>query len=136
MCLSYEVKFKSFNTVPHVTSQEPLLKVITSRTYREPLGEQCKNQRFNDEIVFRKQQSLHYISIPVFYMRNKYFKVLNGNFLRTSTGPSCGTPCGPNDWTFQGCLWDVVQTSPLNLTLKHLELTLTGCVRLTSEQQL
>ena len=40
------------------------------------------------------------MSIPVFYKKKKYSKVLNGHVLRNSTGPSCETSEGPTDWTF------------------------------------
>ena len=37
------------------------------------------------------------MSILVFYRKSKYSKVLNGDVHGTTTGPSCGTPRGPND---------------------------------------
>ena len=37
------------------------------------------------------------MSILVFYRKSKYSKVLNGDVHGTTTGPSCGTPQGPND---------------------------------------
>ena len=40
------------------------------------------------------------VSIPAFYRKNKYSKVLNGDLYGTYTGPSCGTSCEPNDGTF------------------------------------
>ena len=40
------------------------------------------------------------MSIPVFYKKKKYSKVLNGDVLGTFTGPSCETSEGPTDGTF------------------------------------
>ena len=40
------------------------------------------------------------MSIPVFYKKKKYSKVLNGDVLGTSTGSSCETSEGPTDGTF------------------------------------
>ena len=40
------------------------------------------------------------VSIPAFYRKNKYSKVLNGDLYETYTGSSCGTSCEPNDGTF------------------------------------
>ena len=53
-----------------------------------------------------------------FYWKNKYSKVLNGDVHGTSTGPSCGT--------FGGRSRDVGHICFLNLTEKHIKLTLTG----------
>ena len=49
------------------------------------------------------QYSLFYTTITVFYWKNKYSKVVNGDVHGTSTGRSCRTSRGPND----GRLWDV-----------------------------
>ena len=36
----------------------------------------------------------------VFYRKNKYSKVLNGDVHGSSTGPSCGKSWGTNDGSF------------------------------------
>ena len=41
-------------------------------------------------------------SVTVFYWKNKYGKVLNGDVYGKSTGPSCSTSRGPDDETFWG----------------------------------
>ena len=71
------------------------------------------------------QQSLFYTSITVFYWKNKYSKVLNGDVHGTSTGPSCGTSRGPNDGTVSGRPREIVHTCFLNPTQNHIKLTLT-----------
>ena len=48
------------------------------------------------------QESLFYTSIAVFYWKNKYLKVLNGDVHETSTGLSCRTSRGPNDGMLLG----------------------------------
>ena len=66
------------------TSPEDPLKVLTSGTYRGPSGDPYLN---------------YYIIISVFYRKNKYSKVLDGDVHGTCTGSSCGTSRGPNDGT-------------------------------------
>ena len=46
------------------------------------------------------QLFLFYTTVTVFYWKNKYSKVVNGNVHGTSTRPSCRTSQGPNDGTF------------------------------------
>ena len=48
------------------------------------------------------QWLLLYTSVAVFYWKNKYAKVLNGDVHETPTGPSWGTSRGPDDGTFWG----------------------------------
>ena len=130
--LSKVVRYKSAaGTRRAKTSLVGPLKVLTSGTYRGPSGEsQGTNTKMkkkkNEKIVFQKQQSLLYISIPVFYRKNKYSNVLNGGVHGTSTGTSCRTSREPNDGTFQGRPRDVGQTCFLSSTHKHIKLTLTG----------
>ena len=86
------------------TSPEDPLQVLTSGTYRGPSGDsQGTNTKTDDlmkNLFFRSNSPCIYISIPVFYRKNKYSKVLNGDVHGTSAGPSCGTSRGPNDRTF------------------------------------
>ena len=123
------------------TSPEGPLKVLMSRTYRRPSeGSQGTNTKIDDLIKlmiddFQKQQSQYYISIPAFYRKNKYSKVINGNIQGTSTGPSYETPWVPNDGTLQGRQQDVGQTYFLDSTNKHIKLTLSGYSRLCNEWQ-
>ena len=122
------------------TSPETPLKVLTSGTYRG-LSEDSKRTntkiyglQSNNKIVFYKQQSLHYVLIPVFYRKKKKnSNVLNGNFHETSTGSSCGTSRAPYNGTFQGHLRSVGQTCFLNPTHKHIKRTLTGYSRLFTD---
>ena len=79
------------------------------------------------------QWSLFYTFITVFYWKNKYSKVLNGDVDGTSMGPSCWTFWGPSDGTFWGRPQDIGHTCFLNPTQKHIKLTLTGYSRLYSE---
>ena len=114
------------------------LKVLTSETYRGPSGDsQETNTKIYDLLI-----KLHFRSnspcikfIPVFYRKNKYSNVVNGDVRQTSTGNSCGTSRGPNFATFQGCPRGVSQTCFLNSIHKHIKLTLTGYSRLYSEWQ-
>ena len=62
----------------------------------------------------------------VFYWKNRYLKVLNGNVHGTSTERSWGTFWGLNDRTFSGRPWDIGHAYFLNSTQKHIKLTLTG----------
>ena len=66
------------------------------------------------------QWLLLYTSVTVFYWKNKYAKVLNGDVHGTSTGPSCRTSQAPDDGTFWGRPRDVGHTCFLNPTQKHL----------------
>ena len=79
------------------------------------------------------QQSLFYTSVTVFYWKNKYAKVLNGDVHGASTGPSCGTTRVPDDGTFWGRPRDVGLICFLNSTQKHIKLILTGYSRLYSK---
>ena len=72
------------------------------------------------------QWLLFYTSVTVFYWKNKYAKVLNGDVYGTPTGPSCGTSQGPNDGTFWERPRDVGHTCVLDLTQRDIKLTLTG----------
>ena len=72
------------------------------------------------------QQSLFYTPVTVFYWKNKYSKVLNGDAHGTTTRPSCGTSQGPNDRTFWERPEDVGRRGFLNSTQKPIKLTLTG----------
>ena len=76
------------------------------------------------------QSFLYYTSIPVFYRKNKYSKVVNEDIRGTSTGPSCRTSQGPNDGTFRGHPQDVGHISFLNSSHKHMKLVFTGYSRL------
>ena len=58
------------------------------------------------------QWLLLYTSVTVFYWKNKYAKVLNGDVHGTSTGP--------DDGTFWGRPRDVGHTCFLNSTQKHI----------------
>ena len=80
------------------------------------------------------QLSLLYTSITVFYSKNKFSKVLNGDVHRTSTGPSCETSWRPNGGTFRGRPRDVSHKCFLNPTQKHIKLTLT--VNCSSEKSI
>ena len=120
-------------------STEGPLKVLTSGTYRgcskDSQGTNTKvyGLRFIDKFVFEKQQSFYYICTPVFYKKNKYSNVLNGDVCKMSTGSSCGTSDGPNNGTFQGYPRYVGQTCFLNSTRKHIKLTLAGYSKLYSK---
>ena len=76
---------------------------------------------------------MFYTSIAVFYWKNKYSKVVNGDVHGPSRGPSCGMSWGSNDGTFWGCPRDVDHTCFLNSTQKHIKLTLKGHSRLYIE---
>ena len=123
------------------TSLEGSLKVLMSRTYRRHSeGSQGTNKKIDDLMKlmiddFQKQQSSYYVSIPVFYRKNKYSKVINGNVHGTSTGPSYETSWGPNDGTLQGLQQDAGQTYFLDSSNKHIKLNLTGYSRLCNEWQ-
>ena len=86
------------------TSPEGSLKVLLSGTYRGPSGDsQGTNTKIDDfmkKLFFSSNSSLYYISVSLFYSKNKYSKALNGEVHGTSTGPSCRTSLGPNDGTF------------------------------------
>ena len=68
-------------------------------------------------------------------MEKQIFRRSKWGLHGTSTGPSCGTSWEPNDGTFWGRPRDVGHTGFLNLTHKHIKLTLTGYSRLYSELQ-
>ena len=60
---------------------------------------------------------------PVFYRKNKYSKVLNGDVCGTSTEPSCATSQGTNYGTLWGRSRDVRRSCFINSTRKHINLT-------------
>ena len=77
-----------------------------------------------------------HLFLAVFYGKNKYSKVLNGDVHGTSMGPSCGTfRRRTNDGTFWERPQDGGHTCFVNSTQKHIELTssLTGYSRLHGE---
>ena len=81
------------------TSPEGPLKVLTSGTYRGPSRDQYENWWFNEKKCFLEAIILVLYMYSCFYWKNKYSKVLNRDVHRTSTGPSYGTPRGPNNGT-------------------------------------
>ena len=64
---------------------------------------------------------MYYISIPVFYARNKYGPKLTQ--IWTKMGTSAGRPRDP----VEGRSRDNGQSISLNSTLKHIELTFKVC---------
>ena len=86
------------------TSPEDPLKVLTSGTYRGPSGEShgtnTKIDDFVKKLFFRSNSSCITYLFLLFYRKNKYLKVLNGNVHGTSARPSCGTSLGLNYGTF------------------------------------
>ena len=82
---------------------------------------------FSDVIILASQSS------TVFCWKNKYSEVLNGDVHGTSTGSRCETSWGKNYGTFLELPRDVGHTSFLNLTQKHIKLTLTGYSSIYSE---
>ena len=66
------------------------------------------------------QWLLLYTFVTVFYWKNKYAKILNGDVYGTSTGPSCRTSPGQNDGTFWGRPRDVGHACFLDSTQKHI----------------
>ena len=79
------------------------------------------------------REFLFYTSIFIFYWKNKYSKVLNGDVYWKSTGRICGMSQGSNDGTFCDHPRDVGRTRFANSFQKHIKLTLTGYSRLYSE---
>ena len=112
------------------TSPEGPLKVVTSGTYRgpsgDPQGTNIKNDNLVKKLFFRSNSSCITYLFLFFYRNNKFSKVLNGDFHRTSTGPNCRTCRGLYDGTFQRRPRDVCQTCFLNSTYKYIKLTLKG----------
>ena len=53
--------------------------------------------------VLFKCNGYYFTHVTVFYWKNKYAKVLNGDVHGTSMGPSCETFQGPKDGMFWGC---------------------------------
>ena len=120
------------------TSLEGLLNVVTSETSKGPsedsLGTNTKIDNLMKKNVFRCNSPCFTHFSCSFYWKNKYSEDLNGDVHGTYTGPSCRTSRGTNDAT-----GDVRGTSVidvfLNSTHKHIELTLTGYSKLSSELQ-
>ena len=85
------------------TSPESSLSVLMPGTYRGPSGDSQGTNTKTDDLMkkmFFRSNFLHCISIPAFYRKNKYSKVLNGEVQGMSTGPSCGTSWGTIDGMF------------------------------------
>ena len=72
-------------------------------TFRRLSGRQYKNC-FSEVTVL----ALH--GCFIFYRKNKYSKVINGDAHGTSMAPNSVTSREPNDGSFYGCPWDVHQT--------------------------
>ena len=85
-------------------SPKSSLKVLTSRTYKEPSGDSLgTNTKIDDlmkKLFFRSNSPYITYLFRVFHRKNKYSKVLNGNVHGTSTEPCCKTSMGPNDGMF------------------------------------
>ena len=76
-----------------------------------PRGVSTSNRWRIDEDV---SIGLFYTSVIVFYWKNKYLKVLNGNVHGTSTGHSCVMSPGQNDGAFWGRPQEVRGTSVMD----------------------
>ena len=90
--LSKVVRYKSAagtrrpEDVPCRSRKGPNVRYLQG-TFRRVSGDQYKNEK----------KKKNYVSIPVFYRKNKYSNVLNGGVHGTSTGTSCSTSREPND---------------------------------------
>ena len=73
-----------------------------------------------NKVFFRCNSFCLIHPLLLFTGKDKYAKVLNGDVHGTSTGPSRGTPRGPNDGMFSGSPRDVGHTCFLNSTQKHI----------------
>ena len=102
-------------------------------TFRGLLRNQQKNWWFDKKRCFLDAIVFVLHNFTVFYWKNKYAKVVNGDVHGTPTGPSCGTSRGPNDGTFWGRPRDVGHICFQNSTQNHIKLTSTGYSRLYSE---
>ena len=93
------------------TPPEGPLKVLTSGTSMRPSGDSQGTNKKNSDLIKKSVFQMQYFwfgtTITVFYWKNKYSKVVNGDVHGMSTGPSCGTSRGPNDGTFMGRPLDI-----------------------------
>ena len=86
------------------TSPEGPLKFLTSRTNKgfsgDPQGTNTKTDDLMKKMFFRSNGPCITYLFLLFYRKNKYSKVLNGDDHGAFTGPSYRMSRGPNDETF------------------------------------
>ena len=101
------------------TSPEGSLKVLTSGTYSEISGDQYKNWWFYEKLFFRSYSPC---IVSVFYKKNKYSKVLNGDVHGTQLRDILRTK-----W------WDVLGTSLKHVSWIHLTNTVNLLWQITQD---